>query len=120
MKANELRIGNLILLDGVNELYLDGIGEDEVHSSEGGYLEVERIEGIPLTEEWLLKFGFIKCLPGGSLFMLDGFSVYVFGSEGMYEGRNHIKIEYVHQLQNLYFALMDDELTLSEARQDKV
>ena len=119
IKANELRIGNLIRygnpihkdlpiykITGIFEhtFYLDG---DAVSSNNSNIL------GIPLTKELLLELSFIKHFPSGSLFVLGTFIVNIFGREGIYESRNHIKIEYLHQLQNLYFTLEGKELKIN-------
>lgn len=67
---------------------------------------------IPLTEEWLIKFGFEK-----------GFGEYNKGwfviveLRGIFKLRsndgniNAIKVNYVHELQNLYYTLTKNELT---------
>lgn len=85
--------------------------------------EYHEIEPISLTEEWLLKFGFVEIdddglwgHPSEELFQLQ--SKYLEG-EGKF---NHIwdasyteaPIEFVHHLQNLYFALTGEELTIKE------
>ena len=65
---------------------------------------------IPLTEEWLLKFGFknikFKYEINNFIIWLDPRSTYYYLN---YEGGN-IEIKYVHELQNLYFALTGKEL----------
>jgi hypothetical protein len=80
---------------------------------------------IPLTEEWLLKFGFKKDLDGSFVFgLLSMFkdkrlkqNVYIYTestqslSDGQWVVINDLKLQYVHQLQNLYFALTGEELT---------
>lgn len=109
MEAKELRIGNLVNRDGKNIVINSGY---EIDNYEGQY------KPIPLTEEWLLKFGFeIKLkLSGHNGFYLNGFYIiksnYVF--ELLIEGSSVIlsKIKFVHQLQNLYFALTGQELTI--------
>ena len=78
-------------------------------------------EPIPLTEEWLLKFGFEKS--GGGLYLTyETFEMYyINGVLGLSarvsdpnEGYIDTKIKYVHQLQNLHFALTGEELTIKE------
>ena len=87
----------------------------------------ELLNPILLTEEWLLKFGFIKL----------GYN-YEFWDSSMWSVKQHknknswwllscneevdcIRLNYVHQLQNLYFALTGEELKLkqNEAEQPK-
>jgi hypothetical protein len=75
---------------------------------------------IPLTEEWLERLGFRKVpVYKGNLSHLqwnkdyNGFFVGLQIHEGgLYYGRMEIK--YVHQLQNLYFALTGEELEIKE------
>lgn len=120
MKANELRIGNLInysddnvncVIKGIHEFGLDVETSDEVF-----YTEHDRFSPIPLTYEWLLRFGFEKSRLGyftifcGSNVM----SIYCFEdfSRVQIVTQTVSTIKHVHQLQNLYFALTGEELTL--------
>ncbi len=127
MKPNELRIGNLVhgLYDGDADeddkmelckiLSIDSVGISE-HTfwvdGESGTEYYSSFEPIPLTSEWLEKFGFDESneikfsedsricwdeINGIHIFILDQFQ-YI----------KHIK--HVHQLQNLYFALTGNEL----------
>lgn len=135
MNANELRIGNLIVRNyDEKHQEIDKItGYDLWHSEKineiNHFIEWKVIEPIPLTEEWLLKFGFKK---DDKSFWKHWLNYYLeltnFGAEYWYpiyaevpelsgndEQRIHLTcIQYVHQLQNLYFALTGEELTLSE------
>ena len=113
MKATELRIGNYTLNGRVVELTYDDIvvtdGFTIWRQSSG--LE---IEPIPLTGEWLRRFGFnVSKLGINSLYL--GLLEYSDGNVYIDEGRGLIAIDHVkhvHQLQNLYFALTGEELTL--------
>lgn len=79
------------------------------------------IEPIELTEEWLIKFGFkydddeyefmsLELLSGLKIHsdISDKFSICTL----VLNRKMTIGIEYVHQLQNLYFALTGKELTI--------
>jgi hypothetical protein len=104
---------------GIYEEFLSLLGNDFLTSDnfdsfvdyKNGVINPEELKPIPLTEEWLLKFGFEKNIttdlyPTFSYDILnvnDGI-VYVLN----YGFVNHIK--YIHQLQNLYFALTGEEL----------
>lgn len=120
MKANELRIGNLIW--DIEQKEVDkivGIEEKRV-SVEGStfaYTPIDEILPIELTEEWLIKFGFIKYDDGGELHGCDCFYIskennIAIGLTPKYNlsGYRNVKVKYVHQLQNLYFALTGEEL----------
>ena len=76
--------------------------------------ELDYITPIPLTEEWLLKFGFFE----DNTYLNIGEVRYYIGEFGTYLDEqvwwneeiisDHIK--HVHQLQNLYHALTNEEL----------
>ena len=106
MKANELRIGNLILDEDSNIMYRVDLNFFHDLSS-GGFLMADLIP-IPLTEEWLFKFGFENKTKN---FVLNNISIkqqtkgYFFYLSMM--------IQHVHQLQNLYFALTGEELKIN-------
>ncbi len=110
MRANELRIGNLVTTAGVQVKAM----AIDIMELENGSLE---IEPIALTEEKLLEFGFEKIYNGS--FVKDDFFGYLSKSEKGYdlidyEGNsvNDNPISHVHQLQNLFFALTGEELQL--------
>jgi hypothetical protein len=86
-------------------------------------MESESVKPIPLTEEWLLKFGFDKTLnqyktvtsinKGNSENI--PFIVLYLDNEFQYDDlRFRTNLKYVHQLQNLYFALTNEELKLTK------
>ena len=109
----ELRIGNWVKTI-----------EGEIQIQNGWEIdEGNETHPIPLTEEWLERFGFK--LPAHS-WIGDKFHLSEYG-----EGSKHpnggvwvvamnknnaiiAEIQYVHQLQNLYFALVGEELTIKE------
>lgn len=126
MEANELRIGNIVWS---NDGHYDKI-EDEVTGIEYNrvstkycktpYLPISNIEPIPLAEKWILKFGFKKveslCEGGYSLNNVNlsinsineiNFYLFEFGDW-------YIKIKFLHQLQNIFFALTGKELKSNE------
>ena len=126
MKANELRIGNLVnttdnKLTGVTDIIVDKDFKDSYFWCYG-YNE-DDVKPIPLTEKWLLKFGFknrttlfdSKIYFKGIYFVsiIEGGNI-VFGckDEANKPYNTLRKIKYVHQLQNLYFTLTGEELTI--------
>ena len=127
IKVNELRVGNIInrgdYISRVIQISAIGaISELHIISKPLNY-EGERFveliaEPVPLTEEWLLKFGF-KDNDGELTLLIDNL-LYIgwvddyaqlITEEGFTCGQN---INHVHQLQNLYFALTNEELTIKE------
>ncbi len=124
MKAKDLRIGNLVYF---NEELLK-------FDFESGW-NFDFIKPIPLTKEWLLKFGFEKVIYEsdetgygndyeldikgvGLISYSDDFSCALFGSKESSKDElgflpNWDNCKHVHSLQNLYFALTGVELTLN-------
>jgi hypothetical protein len=119
MKTTDLRIGNLVLSKGV-PVQIEEIMWETVRYCFGEF-PIDYVEPIPLTEEWLLKFGFYETTKEhyvSGLYTLNKPDGFYINKETMcycdidYEGttNDRIKIQYVHQLQNLYFALTGKEL----------
>lgn len=122
MKANELRIGNWINDNGYNSII--GVIDSHYHaiqiSGSPRMIALETIEPIPITEEWLVKFGFVRLGNqetwfGRALWTKGTFAVmHGYGTtNGQRTRYDMIEFDYVHQLQNLYFALTGEELTIS-------
>ncbi len=134
MKANELRIGNLVINKKINKqdksCWVTGFLTDNLwvkYRYTDQYLNESEnevpaslkydVEPIPLTEEWLIKFGFEPFVLDYSMSLrAEGVTdfVYIKGNKGLRIFNNRVvNIEYVHQLQNLYFALTGTELELT-------
>jgi hypothetical protein len=133
MKATELRIGNLVSYRGESDCIVSNLGNSfEALRMIGGNLQpygsddIREFKPIPLTEEWLLKFGFERYgsiesgwfkrdyteiyqdtriqinVKSGSLTVEDahaGIPVYI-----------SVMVKEVNLLQNLIFALTGEEL----------
>lgn len=118
MKSTELRIGNLVI---------DGLETVSVNSRMIYMLETNQAEfdNIPITEEWLLKFGFKKREDGDfDLFNFSEVDIVITNPNNSNVWKcNGVCfsvgcLEHVHQLQNLYFALTGEELkSTSDAHQ---
>ncbi len=110
MEAKELKIGNLVDHFGITKINAGMIAECEINPS--------RYNPIPLTEEWYIKFDFNKIskniLYNENYPIITGVDLkfekngVVLKLNGELSGES--KIKYVHQLQNLYFALTGKEL----------
>jgi hypothetical protein len=123
MKANELRIGNLFT-DSTNEINV--VRDGTFMAINDGIIECEP---IPLTEDWLVKFGFIRDYHGNLYMDINSIDtdervlflhwddphdeVWLLDEEHNYE---ICSIQKVHQLQNLYFALTGKELESTQTQ----
>jgi len=141
MEANELRIGNWILLekDGIKKEYQMDSGFDIYKADESNCAD---ISPILLTEEWIKKFGFYPATRmnsgwerefGGSGPVKEAIISIHLSNDNIKKNNpamceykevrlwdahvktnythNYFKCEYVHQLQNLMYALSGEELT---------
>jgi hypothetical protein len=117
IKANELRIGNLTMQGVVSEIDKGSfrVINENNESLKSTWFE---IEPIPLTEEWLLKLGFEKTMTWTYTIDLLGSLklVYYLGEKGWSLGFKNYSdfsnLKYLHELQNLYFALTGKELEM--------
>lgn len=142
----DLRIGNYLLYDGrivhvtflsmdIDDEYEESIGFCELDKTTNEKADwnralCDKLDKIPVTAEWLEKFGFIESNSYNEKarhFRKDGFDQLAdYGGQiiilpevgfaslscGYYE--NQIDCPYVHRLQNLCFALTGEELILKE------
>jgi hypothetical protein len=127
IQANNLRIGNWVMNQSG---YLNDIPIGKpVQIDIDGFRWASFYLPIPLTEEWLLKFGFIKDEWGaeqcgsviGDLYVhdliqiciVDGvFYSYVHIDDDSYYSFKDIELPYVHSLQNYVHARTNTELTV--------
>ena len=123
LSINELRIGNYISPLGIGITKVEGfcIWDNIIQSDNFAERELKEFQPIPLTEEWLLKFGFEKYTNNEFSFETKDFEIsFLNGGLKLLCGEyaeNPISLnnqKYVHQLQNLYFALTGTELTLNK------
>lgn len=113
MEAKDLRIGNIVLHKGVGHIVT---GATIVYQK-----STYKCEPMPLTEVGLLKLGFKL-----TSFPLDTYSTkpcyYKMGIKVRINvvrffvklESHRIDLKYVHELQNLYFALTGEELTIDK------
>jgi hypothetical protein len=142
IKAEELKIGNYLISPHreifieeneqpvlvmppeyirVNEILEDGVNRTtDMDNKLVADYPYEGLTPIPLTPEMLEKAGFINDRKGG--IMVEEYST---ASQGTFKGQWQItlidaiphplrnNIQYLHQLQNLYFALTGEELPIT-------
>ena len=116
MEAKELRLGNYVNLTKNNFKTVDICKLDVLNIYKiikNKYLDVK---AIPLTEEWLINFGFKKSFFSDSYFKDEFFLNKDYNGKWTFNLLEGIgiclkDIKYIHQLQNLYFELTNKELT---------
>lgn len=126
MKANELKIKNLVNHSIYGDCEITALDYEMICIQRNDldikeWFDLENFKPIPLTEKWLKDFGYFivetnECVEAFkenfrysiqqveenvNWFWCDGETVLT-------------TIKYVHQLQNLYFALTGTELTLNQ------
>jgi hypothetical protein len=117
MEATELRKGNLAESGGEIGI-VRSVGNSCAFKKKTTTVRIltEDIKPIPLTEEWLLKFGLeymegwddqtYYCCPKHQQFQI---MQCIYGYE-----YDYTVLKYVHQLQNLYYSLTGTELSLAK------
>lgn len=110
MKSNELRIGNYYLSFGVDLKQIERLTIGKV---------IIDFHPIKLNEDWLLQLGFHSfAFSGYEKFTDGGYSFRLTNEKRKsshklyFEFFDQKEIKYVHQLQNLYFGLTEEELVL--------
>ena len=126
IESRELRIGNLVYFNDIiveiasisntgeelNIAYYDSVGIYD-------YIDIKFLKPIPLTRERLDDFGFDTFQYGGqgnvtntgTLKDIEVCLIHNTIYRGGYRAINY-KLEYVHQLQNFYFATENEELKI--------
>ena len=122
MKKEELMYGNklLFLNEVVTFSHISQIREDGIFWIKTIESKIDsksfHFKPIPITEEWLLKFGFFK---HNNAYVLEkpnenimNFKFSVWSDFTYNSSEFPVELKYVHQLQNLYFALTGTHLKL--------
>ena len=127
IKENELRLNNLVMVNYKTDLLskvtwiqegsINVIFDRQPDLVNGIVCSVNDLISIPLTEEWLIKFGFKKTWFGYENIstgieiepLKNGDYTICINSNEYHVGEN---FKYVHQLQNIHFALTIKELEL--------
>lgn len=116
MKASELRLGNWVEYGNYVNLKLIGISELFQILNDGGATvppsNYEGLKPIQITEDWLLRFGFEKVNSSGLKYYNNSKLNITLDFSINYDAGQRVYLKYVHQLQNLYFALTNEELII--------
>lgn len=140
IEAKSLRIGNLVEIHTSNT-DLNNVTTNKNHTfevktissdmitieddnTEMAILNLGVLHPIPLTEEWLLKMGFDIVYSSNFRLKFDhsehtrcGFDFSHTADKSMEGFRfygHYIGIKYVHDLQNIFYSLTGEELTIKE------
>ena len=132
---NEVRIGNFLMFDFPNGSKVQ-YKIERINNNFDGFkiiatindIQAEKVHGIPLTNEWFAKFGFerinkqfqhnwiLKPERTGGYYSIQFAEDKFWLSNSEYDAWCYVikDIEYVHQLQNLYYVLAGEDLTIRE------
>lgn len=128
IKANELRVGNILENGVILEIKQTVVRLKYLYEGKEertALNDYQQLEPIRLSEEWLKKLGFEKIFETDHRKVFDYYLDHRFGyndnfgfrninSAVTFVGNTFDHIEYVHQLQNLYFILTGKELELKK------
>lgn len=133
IKANELRIGNYFIKDNCQDqitgIFHEMNGDDDfyyIQALDKLDYSLDSIDPVPLTKEWLIKLGFetnydvhlftasinylqFKVQPKTLTFACIGKDLW-----RIKIGDLEIHINFVHELQNLFFVLTGEELEIEQ------
>lgn len=126
MEAKELRVGNIVHNDYVNDtVEVSGVFSESdecwYNYKEMSYRgPIQALNPIPITTEWLGKMGLTKNYPESGC-VREAFhnhsATFERREDRLFlcvQGEAYMKeIHFVHEAQNLYYALIGQELTLS-------
>lgn len=124
IKAEDLRIGNYLDRNGLMQVTAIHKAKIKIYDhfnkmQHEYFFMADTFNGLPITEELLLKAGFERAFTHSvypKYVHPDGLHQIAPREDGVFvyrvPGVSLVDIRYIHQLQNLYFALTGKELTL--------
>lgn len=135
INLNELRLGNYVSddenkvvkicrLESDNYVKFNGnnsgslyVLEELTVTNSTPYVLSKTINPIPITEQWLLDFGFNQTRKNGHFLSfthnISGHLIYLDNNIFFFSLVGKHKLQYIHELQNLFFAFYKEELTLN-------
>jgi hypothetical protein len=115
IQANELRIGNLLHWSTNNEIVV--VDSEHIRMCSVSQNDFNRLyKPIPITEESLLKFGFVTLYKSQFTWKFElkdhpSIEVYLLPTVAFYiRGQHLTDFKYIHEIQNAVFALIQKEL----------
>lgn len=119
LQAKDLRINNLLYYkhtEEIVEVELIHKKHFDCRTKQGTFIPNGSYEPIPLSEDWLLKLGFEKI--AGAYILNNGDFEMVYNEDHIsliVEGQwLTTKINNVHNVQNLYYYIKGEELTIKD------
>lgn len=117
IKVTDLRIGNVVQGNKGNIILVENIVESGINIDwdwqEPKY-KIRDLNPIPLTEDWLSKLGFEFEDRGEDVFdqiwSKDDFEIWEHSEGFCHNYHKGGDINHLHELQNMYFVLMGEEL----------
>lgn len=124
MKAQKLRYGNIVQ-HYQNLITIDGFDDITVFNKNCGDIPIYEIRPVPISIDWLVKFGFKEKDQLGDDFTVEEYTFrdYILGqfevcynrSDACFTCNNIVGINlqeyiFVHELQNLYYILTGKDL----------
>jgi len=106
IENKDFRIGNLVY-DSLRE-YNKVISKSNFMNLDYS-IELNIIEPIPLNEEWLLRFGAEVSKSYANQYRIKD-RLFVIREGKIVDYGSSVVLEYIHQLQNFFFALTNTEL----------
>jgi hypothetical protein len=120
LTAKDLRIGNIIHFDDIEEGQVETkiTWDDLKWASVNEKTFNEFHKPIPLTEELLLRFGGKKVNNSDWFIKFGGIEFYCRHNKFWYSSIGSVylsdRVQFVHQLQNLYYSICNQELQLNQ------
>lgn len=107
MKVEELRVGNFLRDDNEPDITFIEVDLNLFSALDLGLYSIDDLRPIPLTEQWLERFGFKR---ENNQFFKGPYAIWRPPFYKNWNFEDITSVEYVHQLQNLYYALNGEEL----------
>jgi len=118
MEAKNLRIGNFISDANASDSFFAQVKKLDYSRCYYGQFHsaYSDLKPIPISEEWLIKFGFVLVVKQGNQgeFRVYQLNEITYNTNHGWWWKHHLTVQpkYIHELQNLFFAITGTELEL--------
>lgn len=115
--ANELRIGNWVSFKGMWNGEVEKFTSSSITIKDNsGFFDIDSFDGIEIDDNILIKIGF-RFIKLGITASWEGYSLLdrfnIEKKDGQFIWDRFVVLKNLHQLQNLYFALTGQELSVN-------